>query len=183
MSSQTASLYFRSIDRGLPCHSKWRRSIRNSVHYPFYVWYCIRSIYYHTTCNLTIFSFRTVLHRWANLTVSSLPNPPKERCTDDFEGPFPHNVNLAAKVAPNITRIHVQVCQQCIVRGWLGLGFGLENKERSKEDQMHYLSLCWQSWKSLKDWLLVSALLCDSYGTSNLLCYRALLHWLHSPIC
>jgi len=35
--------------------------------------------------------------------------------------------------------IHVQVCQQCIVRGWgLGLGFGLENKDRSKEDQRDY---------------------------------------------
>ena len=35
---------------------------------------------------------------------------------------------------PTLTS-HVHVHQQCIVRG---LGFGLENKERSKEDQRHY---------------------------------------------
>ena len=39
---QIASLYLRSIDRD----SKRWRSIRTSVHYPFYVWYCIRSIPY-----------------------------------------------------------------------------------------------------------------------------------------
>ena len=27
-----------------PCHSKSRHNIRNSIHYLFYVWYCIRSI-------------------------------------------------------------------------------------------------------------------------------------------
>ena len=31
VSSQSASLYLRSIDRGRPCHSKWRRSTRISV--------------------------------------------------------------------------------------------------------------------------------------------------------
>ena len=46
MSSQIALLY-RTLHRPRsPCHSKWRRSIRNSIHYPFYVWYCIRSILY-----------------------------------------------------------------------------------------------------------------------------------------
>ena len=54
--------------------------------------------------------------------------------------------------------IHVQVCQQCNVRGvGLGLGFGLENKERSKEDQgttkplLAILDIFWeglfQDWK------------------------------------
>ena len=46
-SSQTASLYLRSIDCCHFCHSKWRQSIRISVHYSFhvsYVMYCIRSI-------------------------------------------------------------------------------------------------------------------------------------------
>ena len=44
VSLQIASLYLCSIDRGLCCHSKWQRSIRNSIHYSFYVWYFIRSI-------------------------------------------------------------------------------------------------------------------------------------------
>jgi len=38
-----------------------------------------------------------LLHTWADFLTSSLPDPPKQLCTDDFEGPSPHNVNLAAK--------------------------------------------------------------------------------------
>jgi len=37
VSLRIASLYLRSIDRSLPCHSKWQCSILTSVHYPFYV--------------------------------------------------------------------------------------------------------------------------------------------------
>ena len=37
-----------------------------------------------------------------------------------------------------------------LLRAGLGLGFGLENKEKSKEDQRHaLLSLWWQTWTSL----------------------------------
>ena len=49
MSSQSASLYLCSTDRVLPCHWKWRHSIWISVHCPFHVWYCIRSIEVYTT--------------------------------------------------------------------------------------------------------------------------------------
>lgn len=34
---------------------------------------------------------------WGDYLVSSLPDPGNQLCTDDFEGPSPHNVNLAAK--------------------------------------------------------------------------------------
>lgn len=37
------------------------------------------------------------LTRWADYNVASLPDPGEQLCTDDFEGPSPHNVNLAAK--------------------------------------------------------------------------------------
>ncbi len=36
---------------------------------------------------------------WANYSNISLPNPGNQLCTDDFEGPSPQNVNLAAKVS------------------------------------------------------------------------------------
>jgi len=39
-----------------------------------------------------------VLKIWADYIVVSLPDPGNQLCTDDFEGPSPHNVNLAAKV-------------------------------------------------------------------------------------
>ena len=35
---------------------------------------------------------------WGNYLAASLPDPGDQLCTDDFEGPSPHNVNLAAKV-------------------------------------------------------------------------------------
>ncbi|XP_065887974.1 uncharacterized protein [Dysidea avara] len=38
-----------------------------------------------------------VLKIWADYIVTSLPDPGNQLCTDDFEGPSPHNVNLAAK--------------------------------------------------------------------------------------
>jgi len=38
-----------------------------------------------------------MLDTWADYIVASLPDPNKQLCTDDFEGPSPHNTNLAAK--------------------------------------------------------------------------------------
>ncbi|GMH80611.1 hypothetical protein TrST_g636 [Triparma strigata] len=38
-----------------------------------------------------------LLKAWADYNVASLPDPGDQLCTDDFEGPSPHNVNLAAK--------------------------------------------------------------------------------------
>ena len=37
------------------------------------------------------------LTQWANYLNVSLPDPGEQLCTDDFEGPSPHNVNLALK--------------------------------------------------------------------------------------
>ena len=37
------------------------------------------------------------LTQWAQYLNSSLPDPGEQLCTDDFEGPSPHNVNLALK--------------------------------------------------------------------------------------
>ncbi|CAL1172487.1 unnamed protein product [Cladocopium goreaui] len=42
-------------------------------------------------------SYWPVLSTWADFLTQSLPDPGKQLCTDDFEGPNPHNVNLAAK--------------------------------------------------------------------------------------
>lgn len=39
----------------------------------------------------------TVMETWAQYLNSSLPDPGNQLCTDDFEGPSPHNCNLALK--------------------------------------------------------------------------------------
>ena len=39
----------------------------------------------------------TTLNGYADYIVASLPDPKEQLCTDDFEGPSPHNANLAAK--------------------------------------------------------------------------------------
>ena len=38
-----------------------------------------------------------VLNGFADYIIASLPDPGDQLCTDDFEGPSPHNANLAAK--------------------------------------------------------------------------------------
>jgi hypothetical protein len=38
-----------------------------------------------------------LLTQWANYLVDNLPDPGEQLCTDDFEGPIPHDANLAAK--------------------------------------------------------------------------------------
>jgi len=38
-----------------------------------------------------------LIRSWAQYLTSVLPDPGNQLCTDDFEGPSPHNVNLAAK--------------------------------------------------------------------------------------
>lgn len=41
--------------------------------------------------------YSKLLEMWAGYLVASLPDPGNQLCTDDFEGPSPHNANLAAK--------------------------------------------------------------------------------------
>jgi len=38
-----------------------------------------------------------LLTEWANYLVNTLPDPGDQLCTDDFEGPTPHDANLAVK--------------------------------------------------------------------------------------
>lgn len=38
-----------------------------------------------------------ILNGYADYIIQSLPDPGDQLCTDDFEGPSPHNSNLAAK--------------------------------------------------------------------------------------
>jgi len=42
-------------------------------------------------------NYWNLLDSWSNYLNKSLPDPEDQLCTDDFEGPSPHNVNLAAK--------------------------------------------------------------------------------------
>ena len=41
--------------------------------------------------------YQKVLEEWAQFINSTLPDPGEQLCTDDFEGPSPHNANLAVK--------------------------------------------------------------------------------------
>ena len=41
--------------------------------------------------------YQALLETWAQWLAASLPDPPFQFCTDDFEGPSAHNVNLALK--------------------------------------------------------------------------------------
>ena len=41
--------------------------------------------------------FQSLLRQWAIYLQQNLPDPGDQLCTDDFTGPSPHNVNLAAK--------------------------------------------------------------------------------------
>ena len=41
--------------------------------------------------------YKALLESWAEYLAASLPDPPFQFCTDDFEGPSAHNVNLALK--------------------------------------------------------------------------------------
>lgn len=43
--------------------------------------------------------YEPMMHMWADFIVSQLPLPPKQKCTDDFEGASPNNTNLAMKGA------------------------------------------------------------------------------------
>ena len=52
---------------------------------------------------LTHLFLRELLRTWADYLVFSLPDPGDQLCTDDFEGPSPHNVNLALKVSQSLS--------------------------------------------------------------------------------
>lgn len=47
---------------------------------------------------LSLFApYNDLLDKWGQYLLSTLPDPKNQLCTDDFEGPSPHNINLAAK--------------------------------------------------------------------------------------
>jgi hypothetical protein len=48
--------------------------------------------------------------QWADYLVSALPDPENQLCTDDFEGPIPHDSNLALKGILGITAF-AQMCE------------------------------------------------------------------------
>lgn len=41
--------------------------------------------------------YNGLIDKWGNYLLQTLPDPQNQLCTDDFEGPSPHNINLAAK--------------------------------------------------------------------------------------
>ena len=41
--------------------------------------------------------YQAILDEWARFINTTLPDPDQQLCTDDFEGPSPHNANLAVK--------------------------------------------------------------------------------------
>jgi len=42
-------------------------------------------------------AYWALLQQWGDYLVSALPDPESQTCTDDFEGPIPHDSNLAVK--------------------------------------------------------------------------------------
>ncbi len=73
---------------------------------------------------------------WGNYLMSSLPDPGDQLCTDDFEGPSPHNVNLAAKGIVGLAAYsqlqawfgdsagaeHSMAMAQSFVQQWMSMG-------------------------------------------------------------
>lgn len=91
----------------------------------------------------TVFIIRGLLKQWAEFSVSNLPSPPLQKCTDDFEGPSPNNVNLAAKVSICIMCTNPHCCQHGWSQGIVGLAAYTyllrQNDQNSEAD--HYDTL------------------------------------------
>jgi len=67
----------------------------------------------HLEVDLRVFyaSYWPLLQQWAEYLVDTLPDPGDQLCTDDFEGPSPHNANLAAKGIIGLAA-YQYLCQQ-----------------------------------------------------------------------
>ena len=113
MNSQIASQYIvLTLHRPQsPCHSKLRRSIRNFVHYPFYVWYCIRSImitYLHM-----LESNHQFIHKHSQIVVMTRNDGDGWLYgkSGDQEGLFPENyVTKIATLQTNFSSLLVSHC-------------------------------------------------------------------------
>lgn len=63
----------------------------------------------------------SLLRIWGKYLTDSLPDPGNQLCTDDFEGPSPHNSNLALKGIVGLTswsrilRIHQDYAESASV--------------------------------------------------------------------
>ena len=63
-------------------------------------------MYVCTCMYVCMYVHRDLLAIWGKYLLESLPDPGDQLCTDDFEGPSPHNVNLAAKVCSVQCTVH-----------------------------------------------------------------------------
>lgn len=104
-------------------------------------WWVVCQNYITKCC--TVFIIRGLLKQWAEFSVSNLPSPPLQKCTDDFEGPSPNNVNLAAKVSIYIMCTNPHCCQHGWSQGIVGLAAYTyllrQNDQNSEAD--HYDTL------------------------------------------
>jgi len=59
---------------------------------------CMMAAVVQKTGNLnTVKQYWTLVQKWGNYLIANLPDPGNQLCTDDFEGPTPHDSNLAVK--------------------------------------------------------------------------------------
>lgn len=57
--------------------------------------------------------YSKLLYQWADYLITVLPDPGTQLCTDDFEGPSPHNANLAAKGCAHVlTTRHISIINE-----------------------------------------------------------------------
>ena len=80
-------------------------------------------------------NYTSLLHIWGQELNSTLPDPGLQLCTDDFEGPSPHNVNLAAKGV-------IGYASYAVLLGYLG------EADLAKQVQQEVLAFM-QSWMQM----------------------------------
>jgi len=59
---------------------------------------------------VSLSAYWNLFQQWADYLVSALPDPEGQLCTDDFEGPIPHDSNLALKGILGVAAF-AQMCQ------------------------------------------------------------------------
>jgi hypothetical protein len=147
----------------------------------------------HRKSKVDLSAYWKIYVQWADYLISALPDPENQLCTDDFEGPIPHDSNLALKGILGISSF-AQMCQNrgnttCydyymkVATGFAAKWVTLSNPDNSNHYRLRYDQPGWSlKYNMLFQYILGQKVFNQSVIDMEIAFYKTNLHAFGIPL-